>query len=105
MGFGSELSGADVREHDSDRVAGAHCVGGGVMQQMHLFPKIRERVLALLGGYVSSPSITPEGIEGYIVPPALGVNSGVIGALLLGARALEQADQITNKKHNKNAAR
>ena len=68
-------------------------LGGGVMQQMHLFPKIRERVLALLGGYVSSPSITPEGIEGYIVPPALGVNSGVIGALLLGARALEQAEK------------
>ena len=68
-------------------------LGGGVMQQMHLFPKIRKRVLALLGGYVSSPSITPEGIEGYIVPPALGVNSGVIGALLLGARALEQAEK------------
>ena len=60
-------------------------LGGGVMQQMHLFPKIRERVLKLLGGYVSSPSITPEGIDSYIVPPALGVNSGVIGALLLGA--------------------
>ena len=68
-------------------------LGGGVMQQMHLFPKIRKRVLTLLGGYVSSPSITPEGIEGYIVPPALGVNSGVIGALLLGAEALEQADK------------
>ena len=59
------------------------------LQQMHLFPKIRERVLKLLGGYVSSPSITPEGIDSYIVPPALGVNSGVIGALLLGAQALE----------------
>ena len=65
-------------------------LGGGVMQQMHLFPKIRERVLKLLGGYVSSPSITPEGIDSYIVPPALGVNSGVIGALLLGAQALEK---------------
>ena len=65
-------------------------LGGGVMQQMHLFPQIRERVLKLLGGYVSSPSITPEGIDSYIVPPALGVNSGVIGALLLGAQALEK---------------
>ena len=60
-------------------------LGGGVMQQAHLFPKIRAKVLDLLGGYVSSPSITPEGIDSYIVPPALGVNSGVIGALLLGA--------------------
>ena len=65
-------------------------LGGGVMQQAHLFPKIRAKVLDLLGGYVSSPSITPEGIDSYIVPPALGVNSGVIGALLLGARALER---------------
>ena len=65
-------------------------LGGGVMQQAHLFPKIRAKVLDLLGGYVSSPSITPEGIDSYIVPPALGVNSGVIGALLLGARARER---------------
>ena len=65
-------------------------LGGGVMQQALLFPKIRAKVLDLLGGYVSSPSITPEGIDSYIVPPALGVNSGVIGALLLGARALER---------------
>ncbi len=48
-------------------------------------------MLDLLGGYISSPSITPEGIDSYIVPPALGVNSGVIGALLLlGAQALER---------------
>ena len=33
-------------------------LGGGVMQQAHLFPKIRAKVLDLLGGYVSSPSIT-----------------------------------------------
>ena len=52
--------------------------------------KIRAKVLDLLGGYISSPSITPEGIDSYIVPPALGVNSGVIGALLLGAQALEK---------------
>lgn len=36
-------------------------LGGGVMQQAHLFPKIRAKVLDLLGGYVSSPSITPGG--------------------------------------------
>ena len=37
-------------------------LGGGVMQQAHLFPRIRERTLELLGGYVASPKITPEGI-------------------------------------------
>ena len=67
-------------------------LGGGVMQQMHLFPRIREKTLALLGGYVDSPRLTPEGIDGYIVPPALGVNSGVTGALLLGAKALKEKE-------------
>ena len=66
-------------------------LGGGVMQQAHLFPRIREKTLALLGGYVASDRVTEEGIDSYIVPPALGVNSGVAGALLLGARALKEA--------------
>ena len=67
-------------------------LGGGVMQQMHLFPKIREKMLNLLGGYVASEKLTKEGIASYIVPPALGVNSGVTGALLLGAQAYEAAN-------------
>ena len=64
-------------------------LGGGVMQRMHLFPKIREKTVALLGGYVASDKVSAEGIASYIVPPALGINSGVTGALLLGARAFE----------------
>lgn len=63
-------------------------LGGGVMQQAHLFPKIREKTLALLNGYVASGSLTEAGIDHYIVPPRLGINSGVTGALLLGARAV-----------------
>ena len=67
-------------------------LGGGIMQQQHLYPRIRERVVTLLGGYVSSERVSRERISGYIVPPALGVNSGVVGALLLGAQALGQDD-------------
>ncbi len=63
-------------------------LGGGVMQQAHLFPRIREKTLAILGGYVASDRLTPGGVDGYIVPPQLGINSGVTGALLLGARAI-----------------
>ncbi len=66
-------------------------LGGGVMQQAHLYPRIRSRVVELLGGYVASDKVSPENISSYIVPPALGVNSGVTGALLLGAKALEKA--------------
>lgn len=63
-------------------------LGGGVMQQAHLFPKIREKTLAFLNGYVASSSLTEAGVDHYIVPPQLGINSGVTGALLLGARAV-----------------
>ncbi len=57
-------------------------MGGGVMAQAHLFPRIRARVRQLLNGYVKTPQITEE-IEEYIVPPALGNRSGVLGAIAL----------------------
>lgn len=66
-------------------------LGGGVMQREQLFPLIRARTLELLSGYVASDKLTDAGVGGYIVPPALGVNSGVVGALLLGAQALREA--------------
>lgn len=62
-------------------------LGGGVMQQAHLFAAVREKARALLGGYVRHPAIL-EGMADYIVPPGLGVHSGVTGALLLAERAL-----------------
>ncbi len=61
-------------------------LGGGVMEQAHLFPLIRRRVQTMLNGYVVHPMVM-ERIDEYIVPPVLRPNSGVIGALLL---ALEQ---------------
>ena len=64
---------------------------GGEVMQTHpaLYTMIREETLRLLGGYVGSQKITPEGMAAYIVPPKLGMNAGVTGALLLGAQALE----------------
>ncbi len=57
-------------------------LGGGVMQQTHLFPPVREKVVKYLNGYVQSPLIL-EKIDEYIVPPALGSRAGVLGALAL----------------------
>jgi fructokinase len=54
-------------------------LGGGVMQQTHLFGLIREELARLLNGYVRA---------GEVVPPALGSRSGVLGALVLAERAL-----------------
>ena len=57
-------------------------LGGGVMQREFLLPKIRRRVRELLNGYVSSKSIL-ESIDNYIVPPALGNQSGSLGAIAI----------------------
>ena len=65
-------------------------LGGGVMHQLHLFPKIRRRTLELLNGYVAHSAIL-EDIDNYIVPPALGDNAGAAGALLLALEALKGA--------------
>jgi fructokinase len=57
-------------------------LGGGVMQREFLFPRIQRRVRELLNGYVSSKNIL-ESIDNYIVPPALGNQSGSLGAIAL----------------------
>ena len=57
-------------------------LGGGVMRHAALFPTIRRRVRALLGGYFS-PLDDDSTLDAYIVPPALGERAGVLGALAL----------------------
>ena len=63
-------------------------LGGGVMQQKHLFPLIREKTKALLNGYICSEQILDH-ISSYITEPGLGTRSGAIGALLLARQAAE----------------
>ncbi len=61
-------------------------LGGGVMQQAHLFPLIREKVQKRLNGYLAATEII-EQMEGFIVPPALGQRAGILGALALAQQA------------------
>ena len=61
-------------------------LGGGVMEQTHLFPLIRQKVKEILNGYVQSPAVG-ENISEYIVPPGLGTRSGMLGALALAQTA------------------
>ncbi len=63
-------------------------LGGGVMSQSHLFPRIRHMVQQLLNGYIRAPALL-DGVDTYIVPPALGDRAGVFGAMAL-AQALNQ---------------
>ena len=65
-------------------------LGGGVMKQRHLFPMIRRRVVEILHGY-GVPEEIVNAIDDYIVPPALGEDSGIAGAFALALSALEEA--------------
>jgi fructokinase len=69
-------------------------LGGGVMQQSQLFPLIRNAVRTNLNGYVSATEIL-EHIDKYIVPPALGQQAGLCGAVALGLSAIK--DQNSQK--------
>lgn len=62
-------------------------LGGGVMQQTHLFPRMRHEVQRFLNGYMQLPALR-DSIDTYIVPPALGNRAGVLGAMALAQQAL-----------------
>lgn len=62
-------------------------LGGGVMHQEQLFPIIRDKVREYLNGYINSKIII-EDIDNYIVPPALGTDSGIKGAFILGCHSI-----------------
>ncbi len=57
-------------------------LGGGVMQKSFLFKKIRSKVQEILNQYVQHRDIL-ENIDNYIVPPLLGNDAGVLGAIAL----------------------
>jgi fructokinase len=60
------------------------------MERSFLFPMIRSEVQDLLNGYIQVPAITEE-IDAIIVPPSLGSRAGVLGAMALAMRALDQS--------------
>ncbi|MCB1089509.1 MAG: ROK family protein, partial [Verrucomicrobiae bacterium] len=63
-------------------------IGGGVYQRETLFPRLRAQVAARLNGYIDVPEII-EGMDGYIVPPGLGQDAGLFGAMALGRRVFD----------------
>jgi len=65
-------------------------LGGGVMEQPQLFPLVRKKLLALNNLYIRHPSLTPAGIDSYIVPPGLGNRAGILGALALAEKAAQK---------------
>lgn len=58
-------------------------LGGGIMHQNQLYDMIRKKVLEFLGGYIACDTILHH-MEDYIVPPQLGDEAGIKGAIYLG---------------------
>jgi fructokinase len=61
--------------------------GGGVSKAPGLIAALRRLTEERLEGYVAHSALDP-GLERYIVPPALGDDAGIRGAIELGRRAL-----------------
>jgi fructokinase len=74
---------------------------GGVMHQAELFPLVRKKVVQLLAGYVHHPLIE-EHMDEYIVPPALGENPGILGAVYLGILAKKKETAAAGSGQNSN---
>jgi fructokinase len=67
-------------------------LGGGVMRTEGLIERVRAKVPRLLAGYIVSSALDA-GIDRYIVPPALGDRSGVLGAIEIARRRLEEDEE------------
>lgn len=67
-------------------------LGGGVMQQPHLFEMIRKEFMRLLNNYVRHSEVT-EHLNRFIQPPALGGRAGVLGSLVLAEQALAKKSE------------
>lgn len=68
-------------------------IGGGVRRagrlgQEQFFRLIREKTRAAVNGYLAAAALVDE-IESYIVPPTLGDDAGVCGAIALAQVALD----------------
>jgi fructokinase len=61
-------------------------LGGGVPKQPTLLPLVRDQVRTLLAGYIDADELD-DGLDEFIVPPALGDRAGVLGAIELARTA------------------
>lgn len=63
-------------------------LGGGVMHQKQLFPKIREKYREMLNYYVDTPYV--KDLNNYIVPYSLDDNQGIMGCIRIGLDEMER---------------
>jgi fructokinase len=68
-------------------------LGGGVMKQPGLLALVHRRLGELLAGYFDAPELTSaDGLARYVVPPGLGDQAGVLGAIALARWAVQASN-------------
>ena len=72
-------------------------LGGGVMEQQHLFPLVRQQTARVLQGYLKLPELQDKP-ETFIVPPGLGSRAGFCGALALAQQAASSQESTSNQE-------
>jgi fructokinase len=72
-------------------------LGGGVMQQPHLFEMVRKEFKRLLNDYVRHSEVG-EHLHRFIQPPALSNRAGVLGTLVLAEHALQRESGVLTGK-------
>ncbi len=65
----------------------------GRLGEAAFFARLRAAFREILAGYIASPALNESGIEDYIVPPVLGDEAGVCGAIALAQTAAENFAQ------------
>jgi fructokinase len=73
-------------------------IGGSVRKAGRLgeeqfFQRVRAALRTGLADYISSPALTAKGVSQFIVPPKLGDDAGVCGAIALAQETLEQCPE------------
>lgn len=63
-------------------------LGGGVMHQKQLFPKIREKYREMLNHYLDTPYV--KDLNNYIIPYSLDDNQGIMGCIRIGLDEMER---------------
>ncbi len=63
-------------------------LGGGVMDQEHLLPRVRRRLQKVAQEYLQAPELGEE-IDRFVVGPGLGSRAGISGALALAQMAAQ----------------
>ncbi len=81
-------------------VLGGSVRKGGRLGEERFFSGVRRAFRETIAGYVQSPSLVEPGIDSFIVPPTLGDDAGVCGAIALAHDALGKHTSQTAEGHS-----